>query len=216
MADSVKLSKEMIQQLADQNKGNAKKMASPFDKMMVSVDNLKENIGVALMPIIDLMIPKIQEMVDAFGKPGSPESKSLKEMGDSLLQVFTDIDNLSKSISGDTAIVAFLKAVRNFALGTSYVLESLMAVIDQFQDKAFDPKKYPTLYAVAKGSKERWTGKDVFATNRLSPGAKQAITNYNKNSGVTININGVVGDKVAVGKAVNEALHAYKKTNGGL
>jgi hypothetical protein len=38
--------------------------------------------------------------------------------------------------------------------------------------------------------------------------------NYSSTSNITINVNGVVGDKVSVGKAVKEALTAYDKKNG--
>jgi hypothetical protein len=223
MADSVKLGKDMIQQLADQNQGNAEKMASPFDKMMTSVDNLKENIGGALLPIIEKLIPKIQEMVNAFGKPDSPESQALKGMGDALLIAFSAIDNMSKAISGNTAIVMFLDSIKNFALGLSLVLESTMAIIDAFQGKAFDPKKYPALNAYSQNSinnkKNQTTRINANTSANQIWNQQRALTQQGGKgmgfgNGVTINVNGVVGDKVAVGKAVTEAINAYKKTNG--
>ena len=210
--ESLQLGRDMIIQLGESNKNQAANMATPFDKMQVAMDNLKENIGGALLPVIEKIIPKIQEMVKAFGTPGSPESKALKDMGDSLLQVFTDIDNLSRSISGQSAIVAFLDSIKNFALGTSYVLESLMAIIDKLHGKEFDPNKYKTLATVAAGNKERYASGNLFYGNRNVQGVAPKISNT-KNANINITINGVVGDKVAVGKTVKEAMKAYESRN---
>ena len=218
-AESIDLGRKMIKKMAEDNKGQAAQMATPFDKMQVAIDNLKENIGGALMPVIEKIIPKIQDMVKAFGTPNSPEAKSLKEIGDSLVLAFNAFDNLSKRITGDTALVASLNSIRNLLLGTAFILESIGATWDMITGKKFDPSKYPLLNAnKTAGAKAASFMLNPVANTWLEAGKSgaKAMQSGNKSmptGGATINVYGVVGDKVAVGKAVKEAMKAYESRN---
>lgn len=224
-AESVDLGRKMIKKMADDNIGQASKMATPFDKMAVAMDNLKENIGGVLMPTIEKIVPKIQEMVTAFGTPNSPENKALADLSGSMELLAGSVEVFFRNFDPkkQSGVVGFMKTLNDFALGAAYGIESFNAGIDALNGKEFDASKYPVLSKGAKPLQQKvannwwkaipvagsWIDFAVQGANAMQSGNKSMPV-----GGATINMYGVVGDKVAVGKAVKEALDAYNKNNG--
>jgi len=76
----------LLQQLGDKYKGAAEAAANPFERLDVIFGNLKETIGVALLPAFEQSIPKIQELIESFVT--DPEFQAfLSEMSQTLLDM---------------------------------------------------------------------------------------------------------------------------------
>ena len=231
MAESVKLGKDMIQKLADENAGNAEKMASPFDKMNVAIDNMKEAVGAKILPMLTDFVkylttdvlPNVEKFLDEVSNPNTELGGSISYLTGNLKDLSTEIGNVFAAFSTSG------KASDGFALfvnGISDIISMISMRLQHFAKMVNAIKKGDFLTAIAEGNSLIGVGQAISMTqdymqtqqnkaNKKATATKQLFDNAAKNSGVTININGVVGDKVAVGKAVNEALNAYKKTNGG-
>lgn len=232
MADSVKLGKDMIQQLADQNAGNAEKMASPFDKMNVAMDNLKEAIGVKILPMmVDFVnyltkevLPKVEDFLGEVSNPNTELGASFSYLTGNIKDLNVELGKMFGAFSTSG------KATDGFAVfinGIGDIISMISMRMQHFSKMVEAIKKGDFLTAIAEGNHLIGSGallsgvSDYGRTqqnkaNAKASGMARVYDNAAKNSGVTININGVVGDKVSVGKAVQEALNAYKKQNGGL
>ena len=76
----------LLQQLGDKYKGAAEAAANPFERLDVIFGNLKETIGVALLPAFEQTIPKIQELIESFVT--DPEFQAfLSEMSQTLVDM---------------------------------------------------------------------------------------------------------------------------------
>lgn len=229
LADSVKLGADMIQQLADQNKGNAAKMASPFDKMNVAMDNLKENIGKAIMPAMqgfvdwatNNFVPTIADIADSLGNPNSSLGSGFAYVTGNVKDLTDEMDKLAQSLGAVGGMKDIFGGLLN---GVGDIISGITMKLRHFSKMVEAIKKGDFATAILEGNKIMGLG-GVISTvqdfgqtqqnkeNRKATNLAQLYSNA-QNKTLSITINGVVGDKVAVGKAVSEALKAYNKNNG--
>lgn len=229
LTDSMKLGKDMIQQLADQNAGSAEKMASPFDKMNVALDNMKEAVGVKILPMLTEFVgylttdvlPQVEKFLDEVSNPNTELGGSFAYLTGNLKDLATEIGNVFGAFSASG------KASDGFALfmnGIGDIVAMISARLQHFSKMVNAIKKGDFLTAIAEGNNLIGLGQAVsmgndymqIQQNKANKKTTSLSNLYDKaarNSGVTININGVVGDKVAVGKAVKEAMKAYESRN---
>jgi hypothetical protein len=99
LSDSTKVGALMIKALADESKGAAAEQATPFDKLNVAMDELKEKLGAVVLPLIT-------DFIDQMMKPGG----AIDQVGHFLEdltnpktdagKMFTDIKNAVKDAFG--------------------------------------------------------------------------------------------------------------------
>jgi len=90
LSDSTKVGALMIKALADESKGAAGEQATPFDKLNVAMDELKEKLGAVILPLIT-------DFIDQMMKPGG----AIDQVGqflDDLTNPKTDAGKMFKDI----------------------------------------------------------------------------------------------------------------------
>jgi hypothetical protein len=94
LAQSTELGRLMIDALAEKSKGMAAEQATPFDKMTVALDELKEKLGMTVLPLITDFIEEIskpggaievaEKFLDDLANPKSDVGKTFTEIKDAV------------------------------------------------------------------------------------------------------------------------------------
>lgn len=121
----------LIDQLGLKYAGAAEAAANPFARLQVIFENLKEQVGVALLPAIEGMIPVIQEFVDNLtGDPAFAEF--LKSLATAFTSLMTALMPLMAPIS-DLLMALMPPLVKLFEAlmpAVLLVVDALMPLID--------------------------------------------------------------------------------------
>lgn len=251
LAEKTKLARYQLKYLGDTSKGLAAQQATPFDKMNVAMDNLKEALGRAVLPeltkfvtyLTNKVVPKVEQMFDALANPKTDVGAAFANLKTDIGKLGTAFGNFFKVFSkdGKSGVVGFINFVDTLVKNAPTILAvmasfkalkiltapvagtSLLAMLGKFAPLVGTILALLGLRGDTQQKPERKITPKPKPTvpTPLKPGTTpipKAPTGFfgisNMQGGVTINISGVVGDKVAVGKAVAEALKAYQKKNG--
>jgi hypothetical protein len=107
----------LIDQLALKYQGSALAMADPIERLKVTWENLQETIGMALMPALELAIPKLQEFINTYVT--SPEFKQF------LIDIGNGFAVIMQSLPG------VLSNLGSFAKDVLPVLKSLFPFVNE-------------------------------------------------------------------------------------
>jgi hypothetical protein len=176
---------------------NANTFEGTMARFRITLDELKESLGQAVLPYLKKLAEYGIQIADAFGKDGVAGAfAELKYILQTLLydengqlnaagRQINDLVNKLNSIGG------FINKVSQVA-GYTPVGAAANFVGDRF---GFDPT--PTVGTVPS------------LPGFMLPGRNP------ENAQVTINVYGVVGDAASVGKAVNQSIRAWERRSGG-
>jgi hypothetical protein len=176
---------------------NANTFEGTMARFRITLDELKESLGQAVLPYLKKLAEYGIQIADAFGKDGVAGAfAELKYILQTLLydengqlnaagRQINDLVNKLNSIGG------FINKVSQVA-GYTPVGGAANFIGDRF---GFDPT--PTVGTVPS------------LPGFMLPGRNP------ENAQVTINVYGVVGDAASVGKAVNQSIRAWERRSGG-
>lgn len=193
--------------------------------------------------LTDKVVPKVEQMFDALANPKTDVGAAFANLKTDIGKLATAFGNFFKVFSkdGKSGVVGFINFVDTLVKNAPTILavmasfkalkiltapvagSSLLAMLGKFAPLVGTILALLGLRGDTQQKPERKITPKPKPTvpTPLKPGTTpipKAPTGFfgisNMQGGVTINISGVVGDKVAVGKAVAEALKAYQKKNG--
>lgn len=245
-----------IDKIGKTYQGIAAQQATPFDKMNQAMDDLKEAIGMAVLPeltnfvnyLTTTAVPKIKLFFEALANPKTDVGAAFKNLKDDVRKMTNSFGDFFKLFSGGKGgavgfinfvdllvqnsgiiigVMASFKAIKILTapIGKSSILGGLLKLFSMgsflkggvigAEILAILGLKGDTQNAGKKG-KSRALSVPTSPLPGLTPNKSSGLPFFSgsNNNNVTINISGVVGDKVSVGKAVKEALTAYDKKNG--
>jgi tetratricopeptide (TPR) repeat protein len=203
--DKVKLKgmdfNDVQQDLEKRFSGSALANAQTFEGTMarfrITIDELKESLGQAVLPYLKRLAEYGIQIADAFGKDGVAGAfAELKYILKSLLYDENGQLNQAGRTLNDLAEKANkLASVFNFAQRAASATP-VGAVANRIGGAfGFDPT--PNVGSVSTLPSFRLPGRNP------------------ENAQVTINVYGVVGDAASVGKAVNQSIRAWERRSGG-
>jgi hypothetical protein len=236
--------------------GIAAQQATPFQKMNQAMDDLKEAIGMAVLPelsnlvnyLTTVAVPKIKVFFEALANPKTDVGAAFKNLKEDVRKMTNSFGDFFKLFSGGKGgavgfinfvdlivknagviigVMASFKAIKFLTqpIGKTSILGGLLKLFSMgsfLKGGVIGAEILAILGLKGDTSTVDKKGKSraLYAPTSPLPGLVPLKPNglpfsMGRNSNnVTININGVIGDKVSVGKAVKEALTAYDKKNG--
>jgi hypothetical protein len=124
LAAATDVGRLMIKALAKESKGMAAEQATPFDKINVAADDMKEKLGNLILPKLtdfmnDLMKPggaidKLGQFLQDSGNPKTDAGRAFREMGDGLGIAATNAKNFLAVFNADS-MSGFLDFARRAA-----------------------------------------------------------------------------------------------------
>lgn len=181
--------------------GTALKNAESYEGVMarfaITIDELKESLGAAVLPYMKKLAEYGIQIADAFGEKGVAGAfAELKFILDTLLyDEKGQLNQAGKSIQGLVDNVNKLAGVLNFIPN---VLNAL-----------------PNTLIAARG-KDYSLGTVGMVPNlatTINPGSLRGIRGTN--AGVNVTVQTGIGDPVSIGRQVVNAINAYERRNGG-
>jgi hypothetical protein len=109
-------------------------LASPFDRAMVAVDSLQEQIGTSLLPVFQgfadwftVNSPTISKFFEDLADPESKTGKAIVKLGDSFQKLGTQVDNFFMQFDNEkkSGLVGFLNLVADAVGGIADQAEYL-------------------------------------------------------------------------------------------
>jgi hypothetical protein len=181
--------------------GSALKNAETFEGTMarfrITMDELKETLGSAILPYLQRLADFAIQIADAFGRNGLAgafaelkfilqtllydENGALNQAGQTLNDLVNNVNTLGRIINFIPDIVNRVPNVLLAANNTSYDLPTVGQV------GAFAPS--------------------------INPGSLRGIRG--QNAGINITVQTGIGDPVAIGRQVANVLNQYERRNGG-
>lgn len=176
---------------------NAQTFEGTMARFAITMDELKETLGAAILPYLQKLAEYGIQVANAFGKNGV--AGAMAELKYILTTLLYDengqLNQAGKTINDLAEKANLLSRVFNFAQGAvsaTPVGQAANAIGGRF---GFDPT--PSL-----GTVSTLPG---FALTQRNP----------ENAQITINVYGVVGDKASVGQAVQQSLRAWERRSSG-
>ena len=207
--DKVKLKgmefNEIQQDLEKRFSGSALANAETFEGTMarfrITVDELKESLGAALLPYLKRLAEYGIQIADAFGKDGVAGAfAELKYILTNLLYGNNGQLNAAGRALNDL-IMKFNTLSKYFNIGAT--------ITDYATGNAF-------IRATGQLTGSPIQGFDIPRAGTISELPSFRLPGRNpENAQVTINVYGVVGDAASVGKAVNQSIRAWERRSGG-
>ena len=227
-----------VQKVLETNFGGAGKAAADtaaggMKKLSIAFNETKEGIGEAFLPIMEKVLPVVQKF--AAWAEANPDLLAAVVVGLGSLAVATLAVNAAMALNPAVLItagivalgVALVVAYKKFETFGSVVRTVVNGVSDYFEFMANGFIKVINL--VIKGINLVKPGKDISTLGEISIGHMNApsvdtpstsLDNIGRagsaERGVNITVNAGVGDPVAIGKSVVDALNAYKARTGSL
>ena len=225
-----------VQKVLEANFGGAGKAAADtaeggMKKLGIAFDETKEGIGKAFLPIMEKVLPVVQKF-SAWAE-ANPDLLAAVVAGLGLLAGATLLVNAAMALNPAVLItvgivalgVALVAAYKKFEVFGTVVRTVVNGVADYFEFMANAFIKVINL--VIKGINLVKPGKDIPSLGEISIGQMNApsvdtpstsIGNIGRagsaERGFNITVNAGVGDPVAIGKSVVDALNAYKARTG--
>ena len=227
-----------VQKVLETNFGGAGKAAADtaaggMKKLGIAFAETKEGIGQAFLPIMEKVLPVVQKF-SAWAE-ANPDLLAAVVVGLGSLAVATLAVNAAMALNPAVLItagivalgVALVVAYKKFETFGSVVRTVVNGVSDYFEFMANGFIKVINL--IIKGINLVKPGKDIDPLGPISIGHMNApsvdtsstsLENIGRagsaERGVNITVNAGVGDPVAIGKSVVDALNAYKARTGSL
>ena len=227
-----------VQKVLEANFGGAGKAAADtaaggMKKLSIAFAETKEGIGQAFLPIMEKVLPVVQKF--AAWAEANPDLLAAVVVGLGSLAVATLAVNAAMALNPAVLItagivalgVALVVAYKKFETFGAVVRTVVNGVSDYFEFMANGFIKVINL--IIKGINLVKPGKDIPSLGEISIGHMNApsvdtsstsLENIGRagaaDRGVNITVNAGVGDPVAIGKSVVDALNAYKARTGSL
>ena len=198
----------------------AETTAGKFKRMKVAMDETKESIGAALIPVIETALPLLQKMADWAQK--NPQAFTAVAAAIAAIATSIVAVNIAMALNPFTLIAAGIAAVgvaavyaynkfETFRKGVNFIINNVIASINAvIRGLNLLPKvnipTIPQIGAGGGGSVPTLSGADMSRFNV----APTMATSQSVNSPVTINVNG--GDP----QQVVNALRKYMQVNGSV
>ena len=227
-----------VQKVLEANFGGAGKAAADtaaggMKKLSIAFAETKEGIGEAFLPVMEKVLPVVQKFSE--WAQANPDLLAAVVVGLGSLAVATLAVNAAMALNPAVLItagivalgVALVVAYKKFETFGTVVRTVVNGVSDYFEFMANAFIKVINL--VIKGINLVKPGKDIPSLGEISighmnaPSVDSAATTTanignagSAERGVNITVNAGVGDPVAIGKSVVDALNAYKARTGSL
>ena len=170
--------------------------AGKFKRMKVALDETKESVGEAFLPVVESLVPKLQ----SFSKWASDNPKTFKDLALAIGSITAAMVLLNVALSANPIVLAI-----GLAAVTAYAVAKLapkgIKSVKQTLSNTFDAKT-SSVYLGNTG------GLTPYDSQRpLAPVTAQ-------NRGVIINVNTGIGDPVQLGKTVKEVMDSFTRRSG--
>jgi hypothetical protein len=195
------IQKDLEKRFSGSALANAETFEGTMARFRITVDELKESLGAALLPYLKRLAEYGIQIADAFGKDGVAGAfAELKYILTNLLYGNNGQLNAAGRALNDL-IIKFNTLSKYFNIGAT--------ITDYATGNAF-------IRATGQltGSPIQGFGVPQAPTLSTLPGFRLPGRNP-ENAQVTINVYGVVGDAASVGKAVNQSIRAWERRSGG-
>jgi len=195
------IQKDLEKRFSGSALANAETFEGTMARFRITVDELKESLGAALLPYLKRLAEYGIQIADAFGKDGVAgafaelkyiltnllygNNGQLNAAGRALNDLIMKFNTLSKYFNIGATIT-------DYATGNAFIRATGQLTGSPIQ--GFGVPQAPTLSTL--------------------PGFRLPGRNP-ENAQVTINVYGVVGDAASVGKAVNQSIRAWERRSGG-
>jgi hypothetical protein len=199
--DFNEIQKDLEQRFSGSALANAETFEGTMARFRITVDELKESLGAALLPYLKRLAEYGIQIADAFGKDGVAgafaelkyiltnllydDNGQLNAAGRALNDLIIKFNTLSKYFNIGSTIT-------DYATGNAFIRATGQLTGSPVQ--GFDLPRAPTLSTL--------------------PGFRLPGRNP-ENAQVTINMMGVMGDRAAIGQYVDAALRQWQRRSGG-
>lgn len=194
------IQKDLEKRFSGSALANAETFEGTMARFRITVDELKESLGAALLPYLKRLAEYGIQIADAFGKDGVAGAfDELKYILKTLLYdengqlnaAGQQINDLVNSLNGIAGFINSLGKGLYYASGSP-----LFNLIPGRKDVA--PLSVPTFGTIDPS---------------INPGSLRGIRG--SNAGVNITVQTGIGDPVAIGRAVYNVLNQFERRNGG-
>lgn len=180
---------------------NAQTFEGTMARFSITMDELKESLGKAVLPYLKKLAEYAIQVADAFGKDGMAGAfAELKYILKTLL--YDQNGQLNQAGKTINDLIGKLNTLsKYFNLGGT--------VLDYASGNAL-------IRATGQLTGSPVQGFNIPRAGTLTPLSNFALTDRNpENAQIQINVYGVVGDKAAVGEAVTQSIRAWERRSGG-
>ena len=164
--------------------GTAAAGVSSFEKMKLSIDSINDSVGEALLPVFDNLAtwfaengPTIAKVIRDMFDPKTKTGKAVKEFGDKMGELGTQVDNFFKSFDPDkqSSVVGFFETLKIAIDGIAFSLGAIKSVMEFLNPGLADIAATDT----------------ITSTNKLRAtlAAKSGVSSYAPQNTYTINVN---------------------------
>lgn len=195
------IQKDLEKRFSGSALSNAQTFEGTMARFAITMDELKETLGAAILPYLQKLAEYGIQVADAFGKDGMAgafaelkyilktliydENGQLNQAGQTINDLIMKLNTLSKYFNlGGTVL--------DYATGNALIRATGQLTGSPVQ--GFNVPRAPTLSTLPS-----------FALTDRNP----------ENAQVQINVYGVIGDKTQVGQAVHQSLRAWERRSGG-
>lgn len=195
------IQKDLEKRFSGSALANAETFEGTMARFRITVDELKESLGAALLPYLKRLAEYGIQIADAFGKDGVAGAfAELKYILTNLLYGNNGQLNAAGRALNDL-IIKFNTLSKYFNIGAT--------ITDYATGNAF-------IRATGQLTGSPIQGFDIPRAGTISELPSFRLPGRNpENAQVTINVYGVVGDAASVGKAVNQSIRAWERRSGG-
>jgi hypothetical protein len=199
--DFNEIQKDLEKRFSGSALANAETFEGTMARFRITVDELKESLGAALLPYLKKLAEYGIQIADAFGKDGVAGAfAELKYILTNLLYDRNGQLNAAGRALNDL-IIKFNTLSKFFNIGAT--------ITDYATGNAF-------IRATGQLTGSPIQGFDIPRAGTISELPSFRLPGRNpENAQVTINVYGVVGDAASVGKAVNQSIRAWERRSGG-
>lgn len=189
--------------------GAALDKANTYEGVMarfaITVDELKESLGMALLPYLKTLAEYGIRIADAFGKKGV--AGAFAEMKYILQTLIYDADGNLNAVGRtiNDLINKFNQLAKAFNLG--------MGVIDVISGNMLVRTTGQLLGSPIQGFDLPSVGQIGGLNTSINPGSLRTIRG--QQSGTTVIVNAGIGDPVQIGRQVYNTLNSFERRNGG-
>jgi hypothetical protein len=152
--------------------------------MKLSIDSINDSVGEALLPVFDNLAtwfaengPTIAKVIRDMFDPKTKTGKAVKEFGDKMGELGTQVDNFFKSFDPDkqSSVVGFFETLKIAIDGIAFSLGAIKSVMEFLNPGLADIAATDT----------------ITSTNKLRAtlAAKSGVSSYAPQNTYTINVN---------------------------
>jgi hypothetical protein len=190
LAAATDVGRLMIKALAKESKGMAAEQATPFDKINVAADDMKEKLGNLILPkLTDFMntlmtpggaVDKLGQFLQDSGNPKTDAGKAFKDMGEGMKSAVDGVNSFfaafdPKKKSGVAGFLKVMGLVGNVASGVGALPEFLSTgkISDFVMKNSRQVAKKLTLDVFPNANKSKGKGKPM---PMPTPSAQASVT----------------------------------------